>query len=74
MVRFEPVRSAEPPTSSGSIGFNTSSAFWEAFRVAMVSALPLSSSTKAAILLSKSCGRFPAMRRSNSAASAGKLR
>src|ERR1044071_5630381 len=71
MVRFEPVRSAEPPTSSGSIGFNTSSTFWEAFRVGIVSALPFSSSTKEAILLSNSGGRFPATRRSNSAASAG---
>ena len=34
-VRLEPVRSAEPPTSSGSAGASASSAFCEALRVAM---------------------------------------
>ena len=38
MVRLEPVRSAEPPTSSGSSGASASIAFCEALRVAMLSA------------------------------------
>ena len=39
LVRLEPVRSAEPPSSSGSAGASASSAFWQALRVAIVSAL-----------------------------------
>ena len=38
LVRFEPVRSAEPPSISGTCGQMAESAFWLALRVATVSA------------------------------------
>jgi hypothetical protein len=71
MVRFEPVRSAEPPTSSGSTGTRASSTFCEALRVAMTSPLPLKSETRLWIFDSKSGGNSPFSLRSSSAASSG---
>ena len=47
MVRLEPVRSAEPPTSSGSAGTRASSTFCDALRVAMVSAFGVVSASSA---------------------------
>ncbi len=41
LVRFDPAKSADPPTRSGRIGANASIAFCEALRVAIVSALAL---------------------------------
>ena len=72
MVRFDPVRSAEPPTSSGRSGFRLSSTFCEALRVAIVSALRCVSAISARTWSSKPAGSSPATRRWNSAASAGK--
>src|ERR1051326_5055209 len=71
MVRFEPVRSAEPPRSSGSSGTRTSSTFCDALRVARVSPLEFRSSMRDATRSSNSVGRAAAMRRWNSAGSVG---
>ncbi len=67
-VRLDPVRSAEPPTSSGVAGTSASSAFWLDWRVAsfgLVSAMLLPSARATA-----SCqpsGSLPSSARSNSA-------
>src|SRR6185437_13742318 len=66
-VLFDGVRSAEPPTSSGSDGAVALSARPNAARLAMV---PLSF-VKLGILLAQSAGRLPASRRSYSFASSG---
>ena len=66
-VRFEPVRSAEPPISSGVAGTSASSAFWLDCRVAsfgLVSAISCFSAATASCQLS---GSLPAITRSNSA-------
>ncbi|CEG09408.1 hypothetical protein BN961_02834 [Afipia felis] len=67
-VLLEPVRSAEPPTISGTAGISTSSARSDAVRVAM----SFGASASAAFILATAslsafAGRSPFMRRSNSA-------
>ena len=68
-VRFDPARSAEPPTSSGSDLPNTSSAFCEALRVAMVSAFAIASSIARCAVNSQVAGSTPRTRQ----ASGGRL-
>src|SRR3569832_1681863 len=70
--RLEPVRSAEPPRNSGSAGASALIAIWLALRVATVSPLALIAASFSATCAFQLAGRSPFMRRSNSAASAGK--
>ncbi len=70
-VRFEPVRSALPPSISGTFGASSASAFCEALREAIVSRDWPNSAIAASSVSSKSRGRSPAMRRSNSLARSG---
>ena len=70
-VRFEPVRSADPPKSSGSAGASPSSAFCEPLRVATVSAFALVFSTSARTCSGHPAGSSPAMRRRNCSARSG---
>src|SRR4030067_1529030 len=72
LVRLEPVRSAEPPRNSGSAGASALMAFWEALRVAMVSAFSLVFAIASAAYAFQLAGSSPLTRRSNSAASFGK--
>src|ERR1051325_10278848 len=71
MVRFEPVRSAAPPRSAGSIGTRTSSTCCDALRVARVSPLEFRSSMRDATRSSNSVGRAAALRRWDSADAVG---
>ncbi|MNV84885.1 hypothetical protein D3C71_1787920 [compost metagenome] len=72
LVRLEPVRSAEPPSISGSAAVKASSAIWLALRLATVSPLAMVSTTVFTATWAKFLGRSPAMRRVNSEASSGK--
>ena len=72
LVRLEPVRSAEPPSSSGSSGASASIACCEALRVATVSAFSIGASRcSASTVAVQSAGSSPAMRRRNSRAALG---
>ncbi len=71
MVRLEPVKSAEPPMSSGSMGPNASSAFCEALREAMSSVFPAVSCMNVEQVASQLSGNSLSMRRWNSSASSG---
>ena len=72
LVLTEPVRSAEPPTSSGTAGVNASSTSWLALRVAQVGRSSAKRCLSARRTPSSPVGRSPAWARSNSArASAG---
>ncbi|MCY1362774.1 hypothetical protein D9M69_495070 [compost metagenome] len=72
LVRLEPVRSAEPPSSSGRAAVKVSSAIWLALRLATVSALVCAASTASTATWWKALGSSPFMRRVNSLASSGK--
>ena len=61
------MRSAEPPTSSGSAGASASSALWLACRVARVGRFSARSALSAAIGSCQFSGKRPAVTRSNSA-------
>ena len=74
LVKFEPVRSALPPSSSGRRLVNASSTIWLALRLATVSAFACAATAVARTSAGQSAGRSPAMRRVYSAASAGKAR
>jgi hypothetical protein len=65
------VRSAEPPISSGKKPASVSSAFCDALRVAMVSALASVSFSSASAFAWKSSGSSPDMRRRNTTAASG---
>src|SRR5471032_1519326 len=71
LVRFEPVRSAEPPRNSGRDDASAWMAFWLALRVAMFSFFSTQEAIAAARAASNAAGRSPFIRRVNSAASAG---
>ncbi|CFP63269.1 Uncharacterised protein [Bordetella pertussis] len=70
-VKFEPVRSAEPPSISGSRPASSAMANCDALRVATVSPLATVACRKASNRAAKPSGSSPFMRRVNSAASAG---
>ncbi|MCY1562822.1 hypothetical protein D9M68_1002740 [compost metagenome] len=72
MVRLEPVRSALPPSSSGSAAVKVSSAIWLALRLATVSALVWAATAASTATWAKFFGSSPFMRRVNSLASSGK--
>ena len=72
LVRFEPVRSAEPPSISGSAFVKASSAIWLALREATVSALVWAAMTVSTATWAKFFGSSPRTRRCSSAASSGK--
>ena len=63
---FEPVRSAEPPTVSGSTGLMTSSTSWLDLRVAHDGFSAATLALKASIASPTAAGMSPLMRRSNS--------
>ena len=71
LVRLEPVRSAEPPSISGSAAVKASSASCEALREATVSALACAATAASTATCAKFFGSSPFMRRVNSAASSG---
>jgi hypothetical protein len=70
-VRFDPVRSALPPSSSGNASVSASSTIWLALRLATVSALPWAATAAARTTSLQRAGSSPAIRRVYSAASAG---
>ena len=70
-VRFEPVRSAEPPSISGKAAVNASSASCEALRLATVSAFSCAAITVSTAVCVNTRGSSPRMRRSSSRASSG---
>ncbi len=63
LVRLEPVRSALPPSSSGSAAVKASSAIWLALRLATVSAFWCASTAASTATWAKFFGSSPAMRR-----------
>ena len=71
-VKLEPVKSAEPPKNSGNVGAKAAITFCEALRVAMVSAFSFVAAINASDACFQLAGKSPAIRRLNSAASAGK--
>ena len=71
LVRFEPVRSALPPSSSGRAAVKASSASCEALREATVSPLVWAATTVSKAVWWKFFGSSPFMRRVNSAARSG---
>ncbi len=71
LVKTDPVRSAEPPISSGRHGARASMACCEALRVATVSPFADCAATNPSAVAAKSVGNAPLIRRVNSAASAG---
>ena len=62
-VRFEPVRSALPPSNSGSAFVNASSASWLAFRLATVSDFVCAATAASSAVCAQSAGRSPRIRR-----------
>ena len=71
LVRFEPVRSAEPPNISGKAAVKASKANWLALRLATVSALVCAEMTASTAVCAKFLGNSPFMRRTNSLAKVG---
>ncbi len=71
LVRFEPVRSAEPPSISGKAAVKASSAICEALREATVSAFWSAAMTVSTTVWVKLRGKAPFMRRCSSLASSG---
>ncbi len=71
LVRFEPVRSALPPSSSGSAAVKASSAIWLALRLATVSALVWAATAASTAAWAQLARQVARMRRANSAASSG---
>ena len=71
LVRLEPVKSADPPSISGSAAVKASSASCEALRDATVSALVWAAITVSTAVCTKFLGKSPFMRRNNSLAKAG---
>src|SRR5260363_294763 len=71
LVRFESVRSADPPSNSGSAAAIPAMACCDAWRVASASARPLARAISARATSLQPAGNSPATRRSNSAALAG---
>ena len=71
-VKLEPVKSAEPPKNSGKTIAKAVIAFCEALRVEMPSAFSLVAAINASAAAFQCAGKSPAVRRKNSAASAGK--
>jgi len=66
-VRFEPVRSAEPPSNSGVAGIRVSNTFWPDCRVAIFGLLSAISCFSTATASPQLSGSFPDIARSKSA-------